>query len=356
MSACGFLFQNLARDPAQVTPSSARPGMVGAPAPRSEGSATALASGEHTAGQDQVFLVEIDSVVQGQEVGQATFRWRRSDSVGWEESGRPTSIIHQDLADGVRIKWLSGTGADFALGDAWTILAMRAQGGAMLLDRDRDTEWVSLACAQESLTLDLGQPRPAPVLALLDHNLTPEAEIRLLADDGPDWECPARARSLACTSPHLVCLSDWTARHWRLAISDPANPEGCLRASLIYLGGCFSPSRTFRAGYQRSLVAGRSTTVTDAGKLSGSARGLAQSWQIGFRGLNDADLASFEALFAASHDPASGLLSPLVFVPFMAQPQQCLYCLPASTLSPVQRHLGSHELSLQLEEVIKSHV
>lgn len=356
MSVCGFMFQNLLRDPGLVTPSSARPGLAGLPAPRAQGAATAFSGGEHTAGQDQVFLVEIDSLAVGTEVGQASFRWRRADSPGWEESGRPTSTIFQDLADGVRIKWLSGAGADFALGDAWTILAMRSQGGAMLLDRDRDTEWVSLGCAEESLTIDLGQVQAAPALALLDHNFTSAAEIWLLADDGPDWEHPARSRALAPTSPHLVCLTDWSARHWRLTIADPANPEGCLRASLLYLGSCFNPSRTFRAGYQRSLVAGRSTTVTDAGKLSGSARGLAQSWQIGFRGLSDADLTGFESLFAACHDSASGLLSPLIFIPFLEKPWQCLYCLPATTLTPVQRHLGSHELALQLEEVIKSHV
>jgi hypothetical protein len=356
MSACGFLFQNLPRDPDQVTPTSARPGLVGLPAPRAQGAATALSGGEHTGGQDQVFLVEIDSLAAGSEVGQASFRWRRAASPGWEASGRPTGTVFQDLADGVRIKWLSGAGADFALGDAWTILAMRSQGGAMLLDRDRDTEWVSLGCAHEHLTIDLGQPQAAPALALLDHNFTSAAEIWLLADDGPDWEHPAQARALTPTSPHLVCLTDWSARHWRLTIADPDNPEGCLRASLLHLGGCFSPSRTFRAGYQRSLVAGRSTTVTDAGKLGGSARGLAQSWQIGFRGLTDADLAGFEALFAACHEPASGLLNPLIFIPFLEKPWQCLYCLPATTLSPVQRHLDSHELALQLEEVIKSHV
>lgn len=356
MSACGFLFQNLPRDPDQVTPTSARPGLVGLPAPRAQGAATALSGGEHTGGQDQVFLVEIDSLAAGSEVGQASFRWRRAASPGWEASGRPTGTVFQDLADGVRIKWLSGAGADFALGDAWTILAMRSQGGAMLLDRDRDTEWVSLGCAHEHLTIDLGQPQAAPALALLDHNFTSAAEIWLLADDGPDWEHPAQARALTPTSPHLVCLTDWSARHWRLTIADPDNPEGCLRASLLHLGGCFRPSRTFRAGYQRSLVAGRSTTVTDAGKLGGSARGLAQSWQIGFRGLTDADLAGFEALFAACHEPASGLLNPLIFIPFLEKPWQCLYCLPATTLSPVQRHLDSHELALQLEEVIKSHV
>ncbi len=356
MSACGFLFQNLPSHPDQVSVSSARPGLVGLPAPRAEGVATTLSGGEHAAGQDQVFLVEIDSVAPGTEVGQASFRWRRSDRPGWEESGRPTSGLFQDLADGVRIKWLSGAGADFARGDAWTILAMRSQGGAMLLDRDRDTEWVSLGCAHEHLTIDLGQPQAAPALALLDHNFASAAEIWLLADDGPDWEHPAQARALTPTSPHLVCLTDWSARHWRLTIADPDNPEGCLRASLLHLGGCFRPSRTFRAGYQRSLVAGRSTTVTDAGKLGGSARGLAQSWQIGFRGLTDADLAGFEALFAACHEPASGLLNPLIFIPFLEKPWQCLYCLPATTLSPVQRHLDSHELALQLEEVIKSHV
>ena len=48
---------------------------------------------------------------------------------------------------------------------------------------------------------------------------------------------------------------DQTYRFWRLELADPDNPEGVLRASLIYLGDAFQPQRTFRAGYGQGSVA-----------------------------------------------------------------------------------------------------
>lgn len=357
MSACRFSYQNLLDDPSQITPSSFQPGLVGMPVAKAQGSAVAYTAGQHTGGQDRLFLVEIDSVAQGSGVGQATFRWRRADAPAWEAAGLPTSSRLQDLADGVRIKWTSGVGDNFLLGDGWSILASGGQGVAMLLDGDRDTCWCSLGCLQEHLTLDLGQERAVEALVLADHNLGPQGRARLLASSQPQaWETPELSLELPLTQPHLCAFLTASFRHWRLVLEDPGNPEGLLRAGILYLGESFQPSRMFASRYARSLVAGRSTTTTDAGKVSGSARGLAESWSISFRGLSQADVRTFAAMYQAIHDPQTGRLSPLFFTPFVEDPGGTLYCLPGASLDPVYQHQDSYALDLTLEEVVRTHV
>ena len=528
MSACRFLYSNLIDDPAAIEVSSARPGLVGMPVAKAQGTAQAYAAGLHTRDQDQVFLVEIDSLDAGSGVGQATFRWRRLDREAWEASRVPTSDRLGELADGVQIKWASGGGNDFILGDCWSLLASRAQGSSMLLDGDRDSGWAALGAAGESLTVDLGQAGLAQALILADHNLSGGAVATLLASDpeeagrvwsdlgqqfgqtqimalcglgdgvvlagaapngkvlrstdggltwadlggqagqtqimslcdlgdgvvlagaapngkilrssdggltwadlggqagqtqimalcglgggvvlagsGPEgkvlrstdggltwadlggqaeqtqimslcaldagvalagggpagrllrstcWDQPALGQSLAVTRPHLVAFPEARHRLWRLVLSDPDNPEGGIFASLLYLGGIFQPSRMFGAHYGHALVAGRATTASDAGKLSGSARGLAESWRLSFRGLNEDDLASFRQMFQAIHDSRSGRLRPLFFIPFLEEPGQALYALPGPSLSPQCLHQGSYALDLELEEVVRTHV
>lgn len=357
MSVCRFLYQNLLNDPAQLSVSSAQPGMVGMPVAQARGTAVAYAAGLHQGGQDQVFLVEIDSLAAGSQVGQATFRWRRCGGADWEGLGLTTQRSFVDLADGVRIKWVSGAGADFVKGDAWSILAGRNQGPALLLDRDRDTTWQATGCAQESLSMDLGACQEVAALVLADHNLSNQAQVTLLASNQPDdWEAPALSQPLTPTRPHLVALPVRAYRYWRLAFNDPANPAGYLSASLLYLGSCFQPSRMFGARYTRTWVAGRSTTATDAGKLAGSAKGLAEAWRISFRGLSQADVAGFQAMYQAIHDPVSGRLSPLYFTPFGEDSASTLYCLPGASLTAVYQHLGSYALDLELQEVIRTHV
>jgi hypothetical protein len=361
MGTCRFLFENLVSEAGQVAVSSARPGLVGLPAPRTQGTATAYAAGQHTGPVDQVFLLEIDSVAAGYSVGQATFRWRRGSASSWEASGVATAEAFLELADGVRVKWLSGPGQDFHLGDAWTIMATRSFGAAALLDADRDTQWEATGAADESLTVDLGESRAVEAVILADHNLTSAAVATLMADDAADWAAPAQSWSLAVDGPHLAAFPAASARHWRLELADPAHPGGALSAGLLYLGGLFQPSRTFRVGFQRSLVAGRVVNATDSGKLTGSARNLAESLGLSFRGLTAADVARFREMYAAVHQTETGRLTPLIFLPYGEDDlHDVVICLPAATLSPACQHQaaaggGYYSLSLSLEEVVRSH-
>ncbi|MFH1034296.1 MAG: hypothetical protein V1806_07290 [Pseudomonadota bacterium] len=357
MSVCRFYYQNLLTDPAQLVLSSARPGMVGMPVAKAQGTAVAYASGLHQGGQDRVFELEIDSLANGEGVGQATFRWRRADVESWEQAGVLTQRQYLELADGVCVKWVSGQEPDFVRGDSWSILAGRNQGAALLLDRDRDTYWQALGCDEESLTLDLGASLAVPALILADHNLSDQAQATLLASDQPqDWQQPPYRQELAITRPHLCALPQASHRYWRLLLADPQNPAGALSASLLYLGDYFQPSRMFAARYGRTWLAGRSTTATDAGKVAGSTRGLAESWRVSFRGLTEGDVARFQAMYQAIHDPLRGRLNPLFFTPFGEDPAGTLYCLPGASLTPVYQHLGSYALELELEEVVRTHV
>lgn len=354
MSGCRFMHQNLISRPEMLAVSSARPGLVGLPVPKAWGSAVAYAQGLHRGGQDQVFRLEIDSVAQGQAVGQATFRWQRADSPDWERTGVPTGVSVRELADGVGVKWVSGAGEDFRQGDAWTILAGRCQGAAALLDDDRDTGWEALGCAEEWLEADLGRAERATVFILADHNLSDTAQATLLADPAADWQSPALALALPCARPHLVLFLDHACRHWRLVLADPDNPEGAVRAGGVYLGGHFAPARTFSAQYVRGLAASRAITATDAGKTAGQTKALAQAWALAFNGLDEADLAGFEAMFRAIHDPASGRLSPLWFTPFADRPDSTFLCLPGETLEPSHQYQGRYSLNLNLQEVVRS--
>lgn len=181
MSTCRFMFSNLIPGPSALGVSSARPGMVGSPAAEALGSATCLAAGEHTGALDQVLVVEIDSLAAGDEVGLATFRWKRESAGAWEATGVPTSLGLTPLADGVSVKWVPGPGQEFYKGDRWSILATGCQGPQALMDRDRDTAWRSLETAGQFIEADLGQAQEVRALVLADHNLGESATATLKA-------------------------------------------------------------------------------------------------------------------------------------------------------------------------------
>lgn len=356
MSTCRFMHQNLIKGPDKLAVSSALPGAVGMPSPRATGSAVAYAGGQHTACRDQAFLLEIDSIAAGTDVGQATFRWKRGQMAAWEATGVVTSASMIPLADGVNVKWVSGIGGDFIMADAWTIICTANEGAVRLLDGDRDTMWQATGCTLEYLEADLGSPVHVTSLILADHNLSGSAQIRLLADDAACWEEPAISIAVGLTWPHLVVFFNHTNRYFRLEISDPANEDGSIKAAMLHLGPHFSPSRNYGARHGRTLAAGRQINVTDAGKVAGSAKALGYGFELPFSGLSDADAVGFEAMFKEVHDTTAGRLRPLFFTPLESDPASTRYCLPGADLSLTGQHLGRWSARLILEEVVRTDV
>lgn len=356
MSACRFMHKNLIPSGDGLSVSSATPGLVGMPAPRAAGAAVAYAAGEHTAARDQAFSIEIDSVAQGCLVGQATFRWKRASAASWEASGVRTSPALLGLADGVKIKWASGTGVDFVLGDAWTIVAAANQGPARLLDGDRDTGWEATGCWAEHLTADLGQTQSVRAAILADHNLSDAATVLLMADPAANWAAPTFWRFVPITRPHLVTFLEHDQRHWRLRINDPANPDGCIKASMFYLGSSFCPARNYSASHGQTIAAGRTVSYGETGRLSGAANYLGRRFDLPFNSLCTADRAGLELMFSDVHDVASGRLRPLFFTPREDRPAETYYCLPEAELTMKTVHQNYWSTQLCLTEVVRTNV
>ena len=237
--------------------SSLAPGVVGHPVKAGAGLAAMYAEGQYQGLAERVYTVEVDSTTAGAGLGQATFRWRRSDSLTpWEATGLATASSFADLDHGVRIMWVAGAAPDFAVGDAWTFLATPAWGPARLADADRDTVYRSAGLDGPNwLAADLGQARRVTALVLLDHNLTEAAQLTIEADDGPDWSSPELSLDVAWTPGTVVRFLDATHRHWRLVVDDPDNPAGFVECSELFLGQGLEAALCLESGAERGLDA-----------------------------------------------------------------------------------------------------
>ncbi|MBU1274088.1 MAG: hypothetical protein KJ720_01805 [Proteobacteria bacterium] len=238
----------------------------------------------------------------------------------------------------IALRWLGGGDFQVGCGEAW--------GTEKLYEGS-----FNLSAGRISLGLGAVFPMRLGRVKIWDSHL--EADPRTIMDP---WEYPAHSQALAITRPHLTSFLDQTYRYWRLELDDPDNPEGLLRASLFYLGGCFEPQRGFRAGYGRGTVATRKLTASGGGKLAGSAGALAAYYQLEFARLSAEDAASFEQMLASAHSGGDGGLRPLYFTPFSDDPGQTLYCLPGAELARQQAPGGRWDLGLRLEEVVRTDV
>ena len=137
MSDCRFLYSNLITTESMLTVSSLRNGIVTSAKKEGTGSAVMTPSGNFSGATDLEYIVEIDSIAGGAEVGQATYKW--SDGGGtWDASGALTAAAPTLLNNGAYIAFATGTGADFVVGDKWYFKGVNLFNSGKMITRDRD--------------------------------------------------------------------------------------------------------------------------------------------------------------------------------------------------------------------------
>ena len=142
MSKSRFLFQNLITSENNISVSSLRAGIVTAALKEGTGSAVLNTSGNYSGTTDLEYIIEIDSIAGGAEVGQATFKW--SDGGGtWNASGVTTSAVNILLSNGIYINWTTGSGADFVVGDKWYLKGINLFNAGKMIDLNRDHRYRS---------------------------------------------------------------------------------------------------------------------------------------------------------------------------------------------------------------------
>ena len=137
-----FIYDNLISSESMISVSSLRGGMVTGAKKEGTGSAVITVAGAFTGPIDLEYIIEIDGIGGGTEVGQATFKW--SDGGGiWNATLVTTPAIATALNYGITILFTGGAGADFALADRWYFKGINLFNAAKTIDRDRDTSYRS---------------------------------------------------------------------------------------------------------------------------------------------------------------------------------------------------------------------
>jgi len=239
-----FAYSNYITSNVMISPDSQEDGFFSGV--RTSGSGVALAefTGPFQGAFDLTITVEIDSIAGGTEIGEATFKWRTSDTAtgSWEETGVPTTTSPYALsADGLgtnmSIAFTGGVGNDFALADSSAIICKATYGPEKLLDRNRMTVWRSDTSTSERIVIDLGAAKTPTLFILHDHNLTSGASVTLDANASDSWGSPSLSYSFTTiTDPLYYYIPSGTYRYWSLNISDAGNPDGYIEAANMFLG------------------------------------------------------------------------------------------------------------------------
>lgn len=350
-----FLYNNLITDETMITVSSLRTGLVTAALKEGTGSAVLNPSGNYSGSTDKEYIIEIDSIAGGAEVGQATFRW--SDGGGsWNASGVTTSAVNLTLNSGVQINWSTGSGADFVVGDKWYLKGINLFNSGRMIDLDRDHRYRSkILEAPNTIIIDLGSAQQIKAVALYDHNLTSAATITLEGNDANAWGAPAFSEAITWVDDKILhyLSTAQTYRYWRISITDMTNTAGYIEIGELYLGSYIEMSRTFANGWSEDTEFLMETNETPYGIRRDRFYNTQATWSFNFRLMTAADVTIMKTLIAAVADRTTGIFSPFWFGKDSATPSD-FYLVTLEKLPVSHRPVNYYDMPLTMVEVLRS--
>lgn len=319
MATARLLYDNLITAASMISVSSSRAGTVTTSKKDGTGSATITTSGSYSGSEDLEYTVEIDSVAGGAEVGTATFKWSNGGG-SWDATGVTTDSTNITLENGVNIKWTSGSGDDFDLGDTWYFKGIKLFGKAKLIDNDRDTRYRSASLeSPNTITVDLGSAQEVKALGIHDHNFTNAATILLEADDADTFDSDGGSAQFAesvtwASTKILHYLSTATTkRYWRISVTDAANSDSYISIGEIYLGPYSSLSRNYSEGFSKGfeLLQYQNQTPYGVGKRRFYNR--QRSFIFNFDSILASDITALETMIDSIASRSTGVLKHFYF-------------------------------------------
>ncbi len=287
-----------------LRPSSEKPGWTGLAVKFGTGWADLRPGGAYGGPLDALYTVEIDSTAAGSGIGAATFRWKENGGA-WAASGVRTGDAPAALSHGVTVKFVSGGGRDFVLGDSWEFAAVKHFGRERLLDFDRGTAWRSAGLDESHfIEADLGAASRVTAAVIGDHNFSPEALIRLQANDVNEWSVPELDLAIGWQPGMLAVFPDETFRYWRLSVADPGNQDGFLSVGQFFIGSHLAP---FSA-----VVTGEVVSELSADR---DGAGVRRTREAEILVSDPAEAAALEAFFRDMTYSAEGVSEPFIFCP-----------------------------------------
>jgi len=355
MGNARFLYDNRITSESMISVSSLRTGMVTGAIKRGTGSAVLNPSGNYTETTDKEYIIEIDSIAAGAEVGQATFKWSAGGG-GWNASGVITSATNITLNNGVTINWSSGSGDDFVVGDRWYLKGINLFNAGRMIDLDRDNRYRSAALeSPNTITIDKLSAQEEKALVIFDHNLTSGATIALKENTANAWSTPAFSEGVTWNLEKMLhyLSAAQTYRYDQIQITDPSNPDGYIEISELFLGSYLELSKNFDNGYSRQInfLMDKNTTPYGVGKKR--FYNQQSVFTFDFNDMPAADVTSMITLINAVSNRDTGLFNPFWFNPDSDVPNE-FYLVEITSLPVNHSKLSYFNMPLELTEVVTS--
>jgi hypothetical protein len=171
-----------------------------------------------------------------------------------------------------------------------------------LQDLRLSSQWRTTQILAQSIVIDagVGNTITAAAAAIVSHNLTAGATIRIQGNAADAWAMPTLNEAFAWDADLMVVFFTSAAfRFWRFYFDDAANPDGYIRIGRLFLGTYLQidnePARNFNEEHLDSTR----TQYSPTGQAYSDEGILIRQYALIFGFLSQTEKDNFQAMFAS---------------------------------------------------------
>jgi len=167
-------------------------------------------------------------------------------------------------------------------------------------------KWRSSTDSAESVVIDMGAAVTVDAAAIVGHNLTSAAIVRVEANSSDSWTTPPFSRAFDPTEEcMMVTFPSQSYRYWRFYFDDGSNPDTYIEAGRLFFCVHWASVDPIDAEFSRSFEDTTRVSESITGQVFADVGVKARAMKLSLGFLSDLDCAALEVIVKASgtHEP-----------------------------------------------------
>lgn len=139
-----------------------------------------------------------------------------------------------------------------------------------LKDIHLSAKWRSTGDTSENIVVDLGSAMSVDSIAILGHNLTSGATLKIQGNDTDAWGAPSVDETITASADDIVhFFTSASHRYWRFTFADASNPDGYIEAGRLFVGGYTEVTKAMAKSFPEQYIDTSEQYFSESGQVFG---------------------------------------------------------------------------------------
>jgi len=190
--------------------------------------------------------------------------------------------------------------------------------------------WKTTGVTSENIVIDLLSAASVTFAAVLGHNLTSSATLKIQGNATNAWGAPTVDETITIADLAFKSFTGASLRYWRFTFADATNTDGYLKVGRLYVGPKLTPAAAHHVGFTEARFDTSETFLSVSGQVFGDIGVEGRLYDYSLPILTNTEKGYFTTMYATTKKVKPFIVVPDTANPTTYKPIYCVFVDPPS--------------------------